>query len=292
MSEGCPAAIDLIVRHSNGLSPPTKSLFRGRIGRSSWFGWLAKRAELWLDCPMHAGILVVGSLLWDPSDEREEWRETRFSLGRCVSVQVPIYYGRRSSSRGNTYTMTFDEGNGWGRAVLIPCAATVDTVEDLVAEAQALWGAEFAAARPGSVGAAWGCVGVAFRGIRTTALAADWGNWFRESETLAVAPVDEAGILRIPWPRGAGRSMINLLLATATAPWVPRPSPEAVADAWGGQADGREDYFFKNVQHGIRTPDDLTIWRRIEQQQPGWLRKREYASVVKLLRREAAATRR
>jgi len=81
--------------------------------------------------------------------------------------------------------------------------------------------------------------------VHAAEIAADWGNWFRESETLAVAPVDEAGILRIPWPRRAGRSMINLLLATATAPWVPRPSPEAVADAWVGQADGRENYFFK-----------------------------------------------
>jgi hypothetical protein len=53
---------------------------------------------------------------------------------------------------------------------------------------------------------------------------------------------------------------------------------------------GHENYFFNNVQHGIRTPDDGDIWRRIEEKSPCWLEKkqRKYRKAVEILRVEAA----
>ncbi len=52
--------------------------------------------------------------------------------------------------------------------------------------------------------------------------------------------------------------------------------------------DGYERYFFENVRHGIRTPEDLNIWRRIAERSPEWLKEPGYAEVVSLLKSEAA----
>src|SRR5438876_4640610 len=108
---------------------------------------------------MRAGILIVGSLLWRQTTEREQCRQSRLLVGERSSVQAPIFYGRLS--KGGTYTMTFEAASEMGRAVLLPCRAEITGVKDLVAEAQSLWGAESTMAKPGSIGASWGCVGVA-----------------------------------------------------------------------------------------------------------------------------------
>ncbi len=52
---------------------------------------------------MRGGILIIGSLLWDDSTERQTWRSRRLLLERH-SVVVPLNYGRRSRSRGDTFT--------------------------------------------------------------------------------------------------------------------------------------------------------------------------------------------
>jgi|SRR3990170_7778359 len=48
---------------------------------------------------MRAGILIIGSLLWD-NCQRDAWRRSRLCVDRAVHVKAPIYYGRRSNSRG------------------------------------------------------------------------------------------------------------------------------------------------------------------------------------------------
>jgi hypothetical protein len=47
---------------------------------------------------------------------------------------------------------------------------------------------------------------------------------------------------------------------------------------------GHERYFFENVRHGIRTPDDQLIWQRIEQKNPPWLHKAAYAEAIAIFR--------
>ena len=43
------------------------------------------------------GVLVIGSLRWDP--ERVEWRKAHLDLDDSYRVQVPICYGRFASTR-------------------------------------------------------------------------------------------------------------------------------------------------------------------------------------------------
>lgn len=152
---------------------------------------------------MRGGVLIIGSLLWDPRRERSEWRQSRLSIGHAVHVKVPIHYGRRSRSRGNTFTITFALDGRSGQGVLVPCRTTLAGVRALLAEAQALWRAEHPDATAGSIGAAWGCVGVQFRAqpAPNDWLRA-WTDHFR-GQVSPISPVDGEGLLGIPWPAGA-----------------------------------------------------------------------------------------
>ena len=80
---------------------------------------------------------------------------------------------------------------------------------------------------------------------------------------------------------------MDVILAIATKAEQRPPTAFEIADAWTSQDDGHERYFFENVRHGIRTPDDICIWRRIEEQSPRWLQECKYREAIALLRAEA-----
>jgi len=236
---------------------------------------------------MRAAILIIGSLLWDSGDERASWRQSRLIIDHAVRVNVPIRYGRRSQSRGNTFTMTFAINGALGTGVLVPCRTSPPDVAALVAEAEELWKAEEPGAAPGSVGASWGCIGLLFRDQPAPwdwFLA--WADFFRRNAS-PIPPVGREGLLSIPWPAIAPEGAavdVDLILATATKADATRPHAEDVADAWINQNQGHERYFFENVRHGIRTPEDALVWRRIEETRPSWLREDAYAEAVAVLR--------
>lgn len=243
---------------------------------------------------MRCGILIVGSLLWDDgvTKRRAEWRTNRLDIGERQPVRVPIYYGRKSRSRGNTYTMTFGVGESSGQGVLVPCVREVDSVDDLVSEAEALWQAEDANAEAGKLHKSWGCVGAQFgQTERHTKLSADWSRHYRKINAQPVSIVNADGLLDIDWPNGLDGLPANfdVVLATATKPEVRRPTVRAVSNAWTEQCDGNEDYFFRNVAHGIRTADDLAIWQCIEERSPPWITEGSYKVPIGILRAEAAA---
>lgn len=237
---------------------------------------------------MRGGILIIGSLLWDEHGERAAWRSQRLSLEGRQGVSVPIRYGRRSQLRGHTFTMTFDPSHSAGWAVVVPCVSPASRPEDLVDEAEALWSAEQPGATAGVLGASWGCVGLLFRERPPDAWADAWCRTFRDRALCPISPIDDNGLLRIPWPtleRGDALAL-DFVLATATRRECARPTPAAVADAWLDQSEGHERYFFENVRHSIRTSDDLLIWERMVQQPAPWLRREDYASAVAILTEE------
>jgi hypothetical protein len=241
---------------------------------------------------MRCGILIIGSLLWDDgkSGERAKWREARLDASAMTHVRVPVYYGRKAATRGGTYTMAFRTGESSAQGVVMPSSTNIKTVGDLVAEACALWLAEDANAKSGTLHKSWGCVGALFRrGIATQQLAAGWVAHFRKVVAQPVSVVNADGLLEIDWPVTLEGSPIDfdIILATATRPEDVGPAIHAVADAWVGQDDGRESYFLNNVKHGIRTPDDIGIWRRIEERSPPWIALPDYAEAIATLRAEA-----
>ncbi len=201
-------------------------------------------------------------------------------------------YGRKSASRGNTYTMTFRTGDASGHGVLVPCSKEIKTNDDLVQEVQALWKAEAPNSETGTISSDWGCVGALFRSdAATQKLAADWTAYFQKAKAQTVSVVKKNGLLDIGWPNKLDGTLVDfdVILATANEPENSSPTAQVVADAWADQC-GYEDYFFNNVRCGIRTPDDGAIWQRLNEKSPCWLEKKEqeYREAIDTLCVEAA----
>lgn len=244
---------------------------------------------------MHCGILIIGSLLWDDGNkcQRANWRKERLDVSAAVRARTPIYYGRKSRSRGDTYTMAFRPNGPMGHAVLVPCTGKIEGIDSLIAEASALWQAECpdAKAQPGTLGKFWGCVGALFAsGNAHAKLSAEWTAHFQKAETRSVSVVNANGLLDIGWPDGLDGqpAEFDVILATATKPEPEPPTPHAVANAWVDQCARHEKYFFNNVRHGIRTPEDADIWSRIEERSPPWINAEPYREAIETLREEAA----
>lgn len=242
---------------------------------------------------MRCAILLAGSLLWDSgkNGERDAWRETRLTLANKVQVKAPLYYGRKSQSRGNTFTMTLGTDDSLARGILAPCTASIDTIDELMDEISALWLAEAPTAPRGSFHKGWGCVGALFGTNATkSGLADQWKTRFHAAKSTPPSAIDADGRLNIPWPRTVDDQPItdfDVILATATRPEGARPDAATIAKAWIEQDGGHERYFFENVRHGIRTPDDGDIWQIFEERTPRWLKPGAYEQAVDILRAEA-----
>lgn len=220
---------------------------------------------------MKAGILIIGSLWWGLEDGRPVWRKTRLASDRAMPVHVKIQYARISKKRGKTFTMTF--GGSLGRALVVPCIASCNNIDDLRTDAEALWRAEYDGADPGKLSIDWGGVGVCFRDQSQSAeLSSLWSKEFHDRKHHHFSPVDKDGILQIEWPQRVDGQPLDLdvLLATATKPESPLPSTTDVAQAWANQSVGFEEYFFSNRRHGICTANDEAIWRHLVQKRPEW----------------------
>lgn len=221
--------------------------------------------------PLRIAILTIGSLYWRDEELRRSWRAERLDVGRAVRVRVPTRYGRLSKKR--TYTMTIAPDDRVGTAQVVPCRAVATEPGHLRAEAEALWRAECNKDEAtGKISTDWGAVGAIFRDPEAhDEWGIAWTKIFVAAGAYACATVDAAGLIALPWPTTVDGIALDfdVLLVTSNVD-TGFPSAEAVADAWIDQP-GQEDYFFQNVRHGIRTPDDAEIWRRMENRNSDWV---------------------
>ena len=231
------------------------------------------------------GVLIIGSLFWDPSDPRKKWRRERLDLDAKRHVRAPIRYGRKSGTRGNSYTMVFSAGlceKKFGQAIVVPCRRPVRDTDGLVEEAECLWAAERNSDTRNhriSARCGWGCVALLTNRPIPDELRAGWtkrvsrephryGQLKTDDEQ---AVVDESGFLNIPWPSSEDGSDLGVdaLLATATNPTIVGgcyPSAQQIADAWNTPVGKRHvDYFCKNRAHGIKTFQDTEIEDRLRE---------------------------
>lgn len=231
-------------------------------------------------------MLIIGSLLWDDEEPRPEWRQKRLmALDNRRRVRAPIRYGRLSRSRGCTYTMVFSKKldmpgrRGW--AFVVPCKARVNSVDDLVTEAQHLWRAE--GGEKGRISARWGCVALLENPQHPIPdVRAGWTKHVQQepayralNSAAGEAPVvDDGGILTISWPKTDGDSDLegfDALLATATDPTLVRgdyPAAQEIAAAWNAH-DGDDyeryvRYFRENRRSEIETFQDGDIEKALQ----------------------------
>jgi hypothetical protein len=170
-----------------------------------------------------------------------------------------------------------------GVGIVVPCQREVLGVDDLFDEALHLWRAEVNNSDESRLWSDWGSVGLAVR--PGYSLPADWrAAWLSRFDTQKVAiPLLDQGLLNIPWPSPlSGPPLdVDVLLATANKPSDRLATPFEIADAW--IRHGHEEYFLNNVRHGLLTPDDEAIWRRMWQQRPDWLGESQYRDTIETL---------
>lgn len=226
---------------------------------------------------LNSGILIIGSLLWDSDRGRPAWRDARLDMASAQTVTAPIRYGRLSGkNRGHSYTMVFSRSCEPGHARVVRCKRSISTVDDLIAEAQALWKAEQPSATPGRIAADWGCVALLRNPGRPIPVdlleewarrVADEPNYGRVRQAQEEGClVTKDGLLQIDWPglvEGGEALQLDILLVTANDPTLTGtppayPSAETIADAWNHAGD-HVDYFWKNRDSGIQTFQDDEI---------------------------------
>ena len=229
---------------------------------------------------MKIGVLIIGSLYWDDKCHRHEWRRDRLCMAEKQYVKAPIRYGRRSSTRGDSYTMIF---SSWlcreqlGQAIVVPCKHDVTTGEALIKEAECLWTAETSKGKTKNRIATkdgWGCIALlenpkrplsdAQRGCwaKRVTYEPDYGKKIISTYGEATV-VNQYGFLKIPWPAKADGSELkfNALLATVTRPILDNgcyPSAKNVATAAYSSGKGR-CYFCNNRKNRIETFQDSEI---------------------------------
>lgn len=228
---------------------------------------------------LNAGILIIGSLLWDSKRGRPAWRSARLetAIASMQTVTAPIRYGRLSESRGNTYTMVFSRKAGAGQAKVFRCVRAISTPADLNAEAEALWKAEQPGAASGRIASQWGCVALLCNPDRKVPedLVKAWAARVgREPEYGRVTQtneegrlIDESGQILIDWPKlvDTGEPVqVDLLLVTANDPEISAtrpnyPDPVTIAGAWNAAASKHAEYFWRNAENGIFTFQDTEI---------------------------------
>jgi hypothetical protein len=262
---------------------------------------------------INLGLLVVGSLYWEGMTEgecarilkdyrqtdeenpkakmRRDWRLKNLSPKPedTHDVRVPIRYGRKSRSRGDSYTMVFSPEcvNRLGSAKAIKCSQPIKSSEDLIPQAEEVWIAEDGQEKPTrSLSAGWGSVVLLVNPKfldhterpEREKLLADWAAQIKKSPsygnlrllakelTAGFKSELHRGRLQIPWPQlvAGGDAPFDLLLATATNPEIDGalitdyPTPAAIARAWTNNKN-YAFYFWCNEASGITTADDRDI---------------------------------
>ena len=229
------------------------------------------------------GILIVGSLYWDDQPHRQTWRTERLKMDEIVRVRAPIRYGRKSSTRGDTYTMVFSREldhskDKLGFALIAPCKKLIDTSQNLIDEAEALWCAERPPNAPGGgISATWGNVAIIQNPdnpLPANILEAWEGRVGNEENYGHVkhsknesSIIQSSGLLNVSWPDDAPNSY-SALLATATNPTLIEdeyPSIDLIAGAWN-TANGRgyRNYFLQNKKNNICTFQDEEISQKLD----------------------------
>ena len=227
------------------------------------------------------GILIIGSLFWDNGrgDVRKDWREDRLRINEAIDVSAPIRYGRKSSSRGDTYTMVLSMKAQLGRAKLVPCATAINDSKDLIDEAVHLWSAESQRVRNSEVSDTWGCVGLKIRDgvVCPDEIRAQWAQVAQDkAEHFNIRYADDelpllnnSGIVQMAWPTKAdGEPLLEvdaLLVSTNQPTLTPRnqyADPYDIARAWL-RCPKHDHYFYKNKEYGIKTFEDDAILEEI-----------------------------
>jgi hypothetical protein len=224
------------------------------------------------------GAIIIGSLFWEKTPRREKWRQVYLETNENkVPVRIRIRYGRKSSTRQDTYTMIVSNNpkTDFGNAYILPFKETIKNARNLESQAFAMAGAEGLWKKSGpSLNKSWGTLGLLINPKLENSKSLEiikerWAkiyqdyHWNKSDYQIDKEPeiIDENGFLNIEWTEGMND--FDFLIATLT---VPDPKKfldeQVVADKIN--ETGYDEYFRTNYENGIRTFQDEIIMQKLK----------------------------
>ncbi len=239
---------------------------------------------------LQGAVILTGSLYWEDPDnciqlkdpkilasKRKNWRAEKLDMNNRNLISLPIRYGRKSTSRYCTYTMTFSnsvEKNGHGYVVPYFEKINVkDNFNQLYCQAIELAKVEgICKSGENTLVKKWGSVGLMLskRFIenlqdRPSDLLEFWKSHYsqlevdkyriNESEEVSI---DKDGILNFNII--SKNDDIDYFLATPISPNVKSyPDGAHIAKAMNETRENYYRYFVENYNNGIKTKDDFEI---------------------------------
>lgn len=227
-----------------------------------------------------AGVLMIGSLLWDNTKGRKPWREHYFGenfFPNIIDVKVPIRYGRFSQNRGCPTMVLSSEywkEKKYGTAKFIPFKKQELQFPELICAAKDLSSAEGSSSREFIKGGKikW-CILTCLLNNNMEnkdSFVSSWSkkycpkltnefleNFKMNSENESL--INEKGFLKIECPTSL--SAYEIVLATQTKPRKSQCcqcnylNPNELAS----QIFKKPEYFIKNRLNGVTTHDDDLI---------------------------------
>jgi hypothetical protein len=236
---------------------------------------LMRRKEMNLS----GGVIIIGSLLWEDSDGRNDWRRACLKpVDERRSAPLKICYGRKSRKRDCTYTMIFSnhQTTELGRGFIVAFLKSIESFEALkeqaleLAKAEGIWKRE-----PALLANEWGAVGLLLNpeferkdDAKAEMIRSRWTETFRQYSRQfdhsqhrvenEQPIIDECGFLKIEWI--AEMNDFHFLIGTPTVPDPKRPLEEKEI-AQRMIVNEYRTYFDENRKSGISTFQDEGILR-------------------------------
>lgn len=232
---------------------------------------------------LKGGIIIIGSLIWEDHLKeknkdliRKNWRQQNL-LPIIKTTPVPIRYGRKSSSREDTYTMIFTKGceTSLGQGLILEFNEVINSFEQIERQSIALAIAEGIYTEINKrISTTWGSVGLLLNpklkniDLPTYELLTNkWSDIYRQfHETFfpgnykcindSEPPITQNGLLSINWKREMDE--FDFLLAT---PVVPIPNRMLTEKEISDKiiSSGYYKYFKNNLAGNITTHQDKII---------------------------------
>ena len=236
------------------------------------------------DISLNGGILIIGSLFWDNSEIRANWRtQYLVPIENAIDIPVPIRYGRISKTRNCTYSMVFSYEclveSKIGNAKFAAFKNNPINLDSLWIQCHELIKAECNKEQISFCvhNWKWGALGIC---VNTASLDEkkddinilidNWKNKYGKSKPLKPKHFEvkdeglifnDTGILTIQWPNKLDD--FDFFIATASMPELKKyPSPFRIAEKMVVNED--ESYFKKNSYFGINTYQDENIKLNLE----------------------------
>jgi hypothetical protein len=244
---------------------------------------MIKNNENIKDVSLNGGVLIIGSLYWDKLKIRADWRASYLN-GDAIEVTAPIRYGRISNKRNCTFTMVFstecNESEKMGKAKFLSFKNNPINIQKLNEQANWLMKAEREKKTIDNQRYfwEWGTLGICVnptllkegheKNEQAKLLLKEWSKMFSgfKPENYKVASessiMSANGEMEITWDPSL--TEYDFIIATATIPEVDEyPLEKNIADRM--LVNGYDEYFLKNMLHGITTFQDEKIIKLLKE---------------------------